>query len=67
MIISSIMKVMTKAILASLGVGIIVIGILTLLEYYFGTVKVFLGCLVSMPFVLAWCLITTNNKQSNNK
>jgi hypothetical protein len=45
----------TKLILSLVAIVIAFVGIVQLLEYFFGAYVVFLGALCGIPFAFAWC------------
>ncbi len=45
----------TKLVLLLMAIFIAFVGMIQLLNYFFGADVVFLGALCSIPFVFAWC------------
>ena len=48
-----------------LAISILFLGLIKLAEYKFGADKVFVGALISIPFLLVWCKKTDYRIQKN--
>ena len=48
-----------------LAITLTFVALIKLAEYQFGADKVFVGAMVSIPFLLVWCKITDNRIQKN--
>lgn len=48
-----------------LAITLTFVALMILAEYQFGADKVFVGALISIPFLLVWCILTDYRIQKN--
>jgi hypothetical protein len=54
-----------KRFLILISISLTFIGLMLFAEYQFGADKVFIGSLISIPFLLIWCIKTDYRTKKN--